>query len=852
MPQGRNAGSEPQGSHRASNGEAAKTAEWSRRIVDLFRQDSVFQVKPREATTSHDNLPDNDKPRQAMITPPVDEATGLVSIWDFIGQETPGSATREDKATWDLQFQEVTNKAVEDICARGALTSPSCSGSPTVVERTKCESAAVADARCQSPAVAETSLAGGSALTPNPDQNLDLAEAVSSQSQCVVEMDLPTKPISPQPQESPMLPQSTTGPLPQHQPQQQALPQQPPRLAGLAPPALKPPPPQPPSKLDATLKDRSPSPTPNQAPPQKQAPPSKPEPPPSSLNDAPLPPMPTRTQNVPPPKATAIPATEPAAPPLQVSDPPRINPLVSQSLGNSPDDKFRSAVATSAPQRGSSPSARSHGSCYYESVDSFEPFKEPRQVKRCSLQDVERMGTCKIERFNLQDGWKYPVRDTCDGNLGIQLYNMGTRSDPNGKNDSAKKQAVRRSMDDHLKKSAAQINVCLECNFAVEELLRAPPQRGADNPIPTTTNGVRLEDRQSWEHHVCTLEYNGDNTDTLMIAARTRSFSALEVLYSQNMNEKPGTANTRLLICKATSHRHIPRLGTEIIIFAVHGHHETMKKQGAPGYKDFWETVKWAIEKFQPHFFMGDFNMALLLVPNELSCRGLSCHVLAYYPWRFTGSSSCSYSQTIGLDSCGIFYVKEDDVESRLNWPASHIQRLLSAGRSRGVVRSDWKVELHTYEQYNHAPGMPWWSYRCLANKADTVGERHLETMLHNFLSSTEPQEYWEAVREDKNAPVEWTRFKQKPMPQEAVFVNGEFHCGAHMNLMVFTDNPKSLRSAEAEAKQKKKKQQKYWGKREDRRPLSPSRPWSQSRPRWHESDWKDASWSGHQWNNDP
>ena len=421
----------------ASNGEAAKTAEWSRRNVDIFRQDSVFQVKlEASASKQPQNLPDNDKPRQAMITPPVDEATGLVSIWDFIGQETPGSATREDKATWDLQFQEVTNKAVEDICARGALTSPSCSGSPIVVERTKCESAAVADARCQSPAVAETSLAGGSALTPNPDQNLDLAEAVSSQSQSVVEMDLPTKPISPQPQESPMLPQSTTGPLPQHQPQQQALPQQPPRLAGLAPPALKPPPPQPPSKLDATLKDSSPSPTPNQAPPQKQAPPSKPEPPPSPLNDAQLPPMLTRTQNVPPPKTTAIPATAPAAPPLQVSNPPRIHPLVSQSLGNSPGDKFRSAVATSALQRGSSPSVRSHASCYYDSVDSFEPFKEPRQIERFNLQHIG------WRRTSWNVGWKEPARDNCVGNFAIQFYNMGARSDPNSKKDSRKKQAV--------------------------------------------------------------------------------------------------------------------------------------------------------------------------------------------------------------------------------------------------------------------------------------------------------------------------------------------------------------------------------------------------------------------------
>ena len=597
----------------------------------------------------------------------------------------------------------------------------------------------------------------------------------------------------------------------------------------------KPLPPQPPSQqLGAKPKNSSPSPTPNQAPPQKQAPPSKPEPTPSSPNDTPLLPMPARTPNGAPPKAIPILATVPAAPPLQVPDPSRLDPSVSQSPGDSPDNKFRSAVATSAHQRASSPSARSNISCFFDSVDSFEPLEQPRQVKRFNLHHAGSTRT-----FGNVD-WNEPARDNCAGNIAIQLYNMGTRSDPNSANDTAQKQATRQSMDDHLKKSAAQIQVCLECNLAVEDLLRAPPAPGADNPRMTRSRGVVLADRPSWEHHVCILEYNGSNNDTLMIAARKRSFSAFEVLYSDNMNEKPGQANTRLLICKATSHRPIPRVGDEIIIFAVHGHHETMKKPWTEGYKNFWKTVTWAIETFQPHFFLGDFNMALLLVPSELSCRGLSCDVLAYYPWGFTDSSSCNHSQTIGLDSCGMFWVRGGDVESRLNWPASHIQRLLSAGKSCGVVKSDWKVELHTYEQSNRAPGQPWWNYRCTDKRTESARDRHLETMLQNFLSSRMPQEAWDALREDKNAPVEWIRFRQKQLPKEGVFADGEFHCGAHMNLMVFTDNPKGLRSEEAEERQKKNKLEKWL-----------SRPWSQSRPRWYESDWKDAQWNNDQWNND-
>ena len=182
-----------------------------------------------------------------------------------------------------------------------------------------------------------------------------------------------------------------------------------------------------------------------------------------------------------------------------------------------------------------------------------------------------------------------------------------------------------------------------------------------------------------------------------MIAARKRSFSAIDVLYTENMNEKPGEANTRLLICKAKAHQPIRALGDEIIIFAVHGNNKTMKKQWVEAYTRFWNTVKWAIHKFQPHFFLCDFNMALLPAPSELS----------YYQWKFTGSSSGPYSQKLGLDSCGIFYVQGGDVEARVNWPASHIQRLLGAGNSVGPVTSDWGVELHSYEQYDHADHAP-------------------------------------------------------------------------------------------------------------------------------------------------
>ena len=84
-------------------------------------------------------------------------------------------------------------------------------------------------------------------------------------------------------------------------------------------------------------------------------------------------------------------------------------------------------------------------------------------------------------------------------------------------------------------------------------------------------------------------------------------------------------------------------------------------------------------------------------------------------------------------------------------------------------------------------------------------------------------QEEWQEVKGDVQNKVGWTRFRQKQMPKESVLVDGEFHRGAHMNLIVFTDNAQCLRSAEAEAKYKQAKRDKNWEKLQAR-PRSMSR----------------------------
>ena len=125
---------------------------------------------------------------------------------------------------------------------------------------------------------------------------------------------------------------------------------------------------------------------------------------------------------------------------------------------------------------------------------------------------------------------------------------------------------------------------------------------------------------------------------------------------------------------------------------------------------------------------MGDFNMAMLRVPRELSCRGLECDVLAYYSRAFRGHDPNQiHSHRLGLDSCCIFYVKGGDVEARVNWPASHIPRLLDAGRVKCRLENDWGNELHSYDDLNHVPGKPWWNYKCSELQKETPTMQNLQ-----------------------------------------------------------------------------------------------------------------------------
>ena len=130
-----------------------------------------------------------------------------------------------------------------------------------------------------------------------------------------------------------------------------------------------------------------------------------------------------------------------------------------------------------------------------------------------------------------------------------------------------------------------------------------------------------MEDRHSWEFHVCRIPEDAAK-DTITIAARKTLFESLEILYAKNCQERPN-ANTKMLICKATARFPIGHIGKVIVVFGIHGNRETMKIIRQTEYSMIWDRVKDLIQEFDVNLFAGDYNMAMMQVPTELRYRGI-------------------------------------------------------------------------------------------------------------------------------------------------------------------------------------------------------------------------------------
>ena len=336
--------------------------------------------------------------------------------------------------------------------------------------------------------------------------------------------------------------------------------------------------------------------------------------------------------------------------------------------------------------------------------------------------------------------------------------------------------------------------------------------------------------------------------------------------------QRIAVSQTRMLVCRATLRQPIGHLGKEITIFGFHGHYMTMKITWQTEYTRIWDKTAALIRDHNVQIFAGDFNMGMLHVPKELSCRGLKCDCIAYYPWAMgRGVPATNFPHRLGLDSMAFFYIG-GEVEARVNWPLSHIERLKSAGKSNVV--SDWGVDLDTYEAQGKWPGQPWQCFKCKRTVKESATDKDLAKSLKEFLTPTTPTDEL-AARTGPNGEIRWLRFRQKPSDKKAFLVNGTVHQGAHISLLVFTSNPQSHRTRDG-AKARNKKDP--WPKTAPyaMKSAAASSSWSQVPVTWCDNDsyvvesyeasqhrqwnwsgaqnnsWASNQWGSNQWSSEP
>ena len=148
----------------------------------------------------------------------------------------------------------------------------------------------------------------------------------------------------------------------------------------------------------------------------------------------------------------------------------------------------------------------------------------------------------------------------------------------------------------------------------------------------------------------------------LLIAARSSSCNGLRALRYEVHHDHPYLqrgkrmmAKTRMLACTVDFRQPIPHIGTSVNVLGVHGHYRTMKMEWPTVFDEFWDRCAAWIRNYSVHFMAGEFSMALTQVVTQLRRRGIQCDCCAWYPWRH--ASTEMHRQSLGFDSCGIFYI---------------------------------------------------------------------------------------------------------------------------------------------------------------------------------------------------
>ena len=126
--------------------------------------------------------------------------------------------------------------------------------------------------------------------------------------------------------------------------------------------------------------------------------------------------------------------------------------------------------------------------------------------------------------------------------------------------------------------------------------------------------------------------------------------------------------------------------------------------------KEFWDKFAARIRTFQDKILVGDFNMALCQVPNELRSRGVHVTCAAWTRWTM-GDAGVHFTRKgppIGMDSCGIFLVGAAQVKPQWGLGTIPILTEVAVPTLRAVAGDTddtaFRRELRSYDR-SSAPG---------------------------------------------------------------------------------------------------------------------------------------------------
>ena len=398
------------------------------------------------------------------------------------------------------------------------------------------------------------------------------------------------------------------------------------------------------------------------------------------------------------------------------------------------------------------------------------------------------------------------------GNFGLFLGNWGSRA--------AAAHGQTLNHDRQILKCPGQVIVLCETTAAVAQLLQQP--QAAVAVATGTDSQSRLNERKTFEHWVV----RGDEVDSaLLIAARKDTTNGVLLLdhdvygdHAYTDKGKTKMATSRTLICEIGFKQNIGHLGTQIVVMGVHGHYRTMKVEWQAAWVAFWDRLASKIKQYEVQFLAGDLNMSFTEVVKQLGKRGIQIDCIAWYPWLHA-DEKCK-DQSLGFDSCGIFYIG-GQVQVSMPWSLAQLDVLTAVAdefqekyRLHLIHNDQQPPPLDTYPGTN-VPGQHWKCYRSKGTTAkETIRDKCLEDRLVELLKSTSTLAELQTIPRREGVDLcPYLRFKQKKMDKSEWLLNNKMHNGAHFPLCVFTNNSRA-RSQVASAKRALKKRKcKGYGK---------------------------------------